>query len=194
MSTQVITRQITTESTVIIPEVLSYAYQSVTSEGNNCSDFCHQRLVLPVQLRVYSVPQQMKQGHMSTTGTSENVHSSFIMDLNLERPPHIPSPSEWVNKLVHSCNGIWVSSEQKLPPLALSRVPTGVPNTDRMPLRHYRCHSIGEQGGTSALGWDLRAALVLPYEAQLHTCPAPIVLCPAQMSDNPNVYLGTNIV
>lgn len=45
-----------------------------------------------------------------------------------------------------------------------------------------------------ALGWELRAAVVLPCEVHLHACPAPIVLCPAPISDNPNVYLGTNII
>lgn len=27
-----------------------------------------------------------------------------------------------------------------------------------------------------------------------HTCLVPVVLCPAQISDNPNVYLGVNCV
>lgn len=119
-------------------------------EGNNCSDFCQQRLVLPVHLQVYSVPQQVKQGRMSTEGTSENVHCSFIVDLNLEKNPNIPSPSEWVNKLwsIHY-NGRWVSREKELSPLALSRVSIGLPNTNRVPLRHYNYHIIGEQSGTN---------------------------------------------
>lgn len=53
---------------------------------------------------------------------------------------------------------------------------------------------LGSKVAPVALGWELRAAVVLPYEAHLHTCSAPLALCPAQISDNPNVYLGTNLV
>lgn len=161
-------------------------------EGNNCSDFCQQRLVLPVHLQVYSVPQQVKQGRMSTEGTSENVHSSFIVDLNLEKNPNIPSlVNGWTNcgPFITMEDGsagkrnclLWHSlgSQQ------------GSPTQIGCPWDTIIVTLLGSKVAPMALGCELGATVILPHEAHLYTCPAPRALCSAQISDNPNVYLGT---
>lgn len=79
-------------------KVYSYPFQPFPPEGSDCSDFYQQRLVLPVQVQIYSVTQQVKQEHMSVKGMCENVHSSFIMASN-GKSSNAPSPSEWINKL-----------------------------------------------------------------------------------------------
>lgn len=164
-------------------------------EGNNCSDFCQQRLVLPVQLQVYSVSQQVKQGRISTEGMSENVHSSFIVDLNLENPPNIPSPSEWVNKLwsIHAMEDGSAGKRNYLLWHSLGSQ-QGSPTQIGCPCDTLIVTLLGSKVAPMAPGCELRATVTLPCEAHLSTCPAPLALRPAQISDKPNVYLGTNLV